>query len=195
MTYNRISHYSIYEKCVDEGLPANLCICNRRETSAKAQNSSVYDIISPESKLHRLKPCLLLIKRSYSENNGEEDYVGVEVYEFANICDDKKFSVRLAAEADNVRASTELPINVELTPRTIYFASVMMTEVGFMDTKLKLKLRVVSEDVHGEDEENGGKRGGREEGNKKGNLGGKWQKKKPRSNGKDEQWKETNDKK
>jgi hypothetical protein len=130
----------------------------------------------------------LLIKRPYSENNGEEDYVGVEVYEFANICDDKLFSVKLGAETDNVRASTELPIKIKLPPRTIFFASVMMTEVGFVDTKLKLKLRVVSEDV-----QRTGEKGGREDGNTKGNLGTKWQKTKWRTTTKNKKWKETGD--
>ena len=115
------------------------------------------------------------------------------MYELANICDDKEFSVTLGAEADNVRASTELPIKVKLPPRTIYFAAVMMTEVGYVDTRLKLKLRVVSQDVHREVAGNGGKRSGKQLGNSKGNLGTKWQKIKSRTKRKDGKWKETSD--
>ena len=194
MTFNRVSHFSIYEQCTDKGLPANLCICNKHETSAKHRNATIHDIVGKESIIHKLKPCLFLIKRPYSENSGEEDYVGVEVYELANICDDKMFSVRLGAEADNVRASTELPIIVKLPPRTIFFASVMMTEVGFVDTKLKLKLRVVSEDVQWEVGRNDREKSGKEKGNKKGKLSEKWQKIKSRTTKKaDEKWKETGD--
>lgn len=177
MTYNRISHYSIYEQCADPGVPANLCICNKRESSTgKSRNSTIYDIVGNESEIRKLKPCLLLVKRSYSENNGEDDYVGVEVYEMANICEDKQFSVSMAAQTDNVRASTELPINVQLPPRSIFFASIMMTEVGFVDTRLKLKLHVVTEDVKRNDRRNSEKRSGRQGQKRNGNLGVKWKK-------------------
>ena len=170
MTFTRISHYSIYEKCADPQVPAKLCICNKRESAAtKAENrSTIYNIFGKKSEIRKLKQCLLLVKRSYSENNGEDDFVGVEVYELANTCDDKQFSVSLGAETNNVRASTELPIYIKLPPRTVHFASIMMTEVGFVDSSLKLQLRVVAEDVKREDRGNAEKPSGRQEGDMKG---------------------------
>ena len=155
----------------------NLCICNKRQSSkTKYENSTIYDIVGKESEIRKLKPCLQLVKRSYSENIGEDDYVGVEVYELANICDDKQFSVSLGAQTDNVRASTEMPIDVKLPPRSIYFASVMMTGVGFVDTRLKLKFHVVTEDVKRNDRGNSEKQSGRQGHKRKENLGVKWKK-------------------
>ena len=170
MTFNRISHYSIYEQCADPQVPAKLCICTKRESPAtKAENrSKIYNIFGKKSEIRELRRCLLLVKRSYSENNGEDDFVGVEVYELANTCDDKQFSVGLGAETNNVRASTELPIYIKLPPRTVYFASIMMTEVGFVDSSLKLQLRVVVEDVKREDRVNAGNPSGRQQGDMKG---------------------------
>lgn len=119
--------------------------------------------------VRRLKPCLLLLKRPYSENTGEEDYVGVEVYELANICEGKQFTVKIGAEAENVRASTELPIRIVLPPKTIFFGTLMMTEVGYNDPKLKLKLRVVTEDLDmGKRGEYGKKQAEKRKGNSKG---------------------------
>lgn len=136
------------------------------------------------------------------ENEGNEDYVGVEVYEFANICNDKKFTVRLRAEADNVRSSTELPIVVSLPPLSIYFASVMMTEVGYVDTKLKLKLQIFTDDLQRDEKkdddndkgtENGGKRSRVE--NEKEDLQKRWRKivSRTRPSAKNDKWKRSSD--
>lgn len=224
-TFHRISHYSIYEECADPGVPVQLCICNRPEGESprKPQKPNIYDVISHTSKVQELKPCLLFIKRAYSENGGREDFVGAEVYEFANICADKAFTVRLGAEARNVRSSTQLPIEVQLPPRSVYFASVMMTQVGFMDAKLKLKLRIVTDDLEEDEEddgeseenagkrsgkqggntgkrsgkqgENGGKRSGKQDENEKENLAGKWRKAESRYKPSREKrnWKQTGD--
>ena len=132
----------------------------------------------------------MVVKRTYRENEGEDDYVGVEVYEIANICNNKKFSISIGAETRNVRASTELPIEVKLPPRTIYFASVMMNEVGYIDAKLNLKFHVVSEDL--EERKTTEKR--RQKENKKGSLSGNWKKLKSKTNKSDKEWKEINDK-
>lgn len=129
----------------------DLCICNMDEPPGK--NIDLQSLVGHKTEIERVKPCLRLLRRSFSENGGKEDFVGVKVYEFANVCRKKTFEVTLTAKTANVRASTELPVTIKLSPRTIYFATVMVTEHGFMKPRLRLKLSI-SSDQHGLRERN-----------------------------------------
>lgn len=148
VSYNRISQYGFYKQCADPGVNLKLCVCDKPETGAKGKGNgpSLYDNVSKSSKFRKLKPCLFLIKRTYKENIGEENFVGVEVYEIANVCSDQLFKVTFSAQTDNVRPSTDLPMVLRLKAKSVYFVSVMMTEVGYYPAELKLYFRIVKED-------------------------------------------------
>ena len=146
--FNRISHYGIYEQCADPDVELKLCVCNKSESSFSTGTSlphSVRDIVGANSNVRKLKPCLLLIRRTFRENEDQEDFVGLEVYEMANVCNDLQFTVTFNAVTDNLRSSTNLPIILILKARSVYFVTALMTEVGYNKSRLNLSFRIVTE--------------------------------------------------
>ena len=147
VSFNRISEYGFYEQCADPGVNLKLCVCNKQKTvtARSTITSSLREIVGPGASVEALKnSCLMLIKRSYNENVGQEDFVGLKVFEMANICEKRQFNVTVNSVTKNIRSSTELPMLLTLRSRSVYFVTIMMTEVGYYKSKLKLRIRIVS---------------------------------------------------
>lgn len=147
VSFNRISEYGFYKQCADPEVNLKLCVCNKPETvtSSSTITSSVREVVGPKAKVKAMRnPCLVLIKRSYNENVDREDYVGLRVFEMANICRKRQFTVTVNSETENLRSSTEMPMVLTLRARSVYFVATMMTEVGYYKFKLQLRVRIVS---------------------------------------------------
>ena len=148
VSFDRISEYGFYEQCADPGVNLKLCVCNKPETvtSSSTITSSLREVTGPGASFKAFtNPCLRLIKRSYNENVGQEDFVGLNVFEMVNICEKRQFNVTVNSVTENLRSSTELPMVFTLRSRSVYFVTIMMTEVGYYKFKLKLGFGIVSE--------------------------------------------------
>ena len=151
--FNRISKYGRYKQCADLGVKLQLCVCNKRVSSAMntstafvkpkagplSKNHFIYKIIGDSSNVNQLNPCILLIQRSYPEIESSDKTVKLKVYEIANICIKKSSLVSFKSfETKNIMSSNKLPMTMILQPRTIYFVTAL--KAGKTGVRVKLNL-------------------------------------------------------
>ena len=129
----RVSIYRRYEKCVDDNVPVELCVCDSKSVGRKInrknswkwfeilRGSEVLETVfransfgtsSQVKTLH--DPCLLLVTR-------KREQLGV-AFEVANACSKRKYKVRLTGKGrGKTILSRKLPVSIILLPNTIHF--------------------------------------------------------------------------
>lgn len=129
----RVSIYRRFEKCVDEGVKVESCVCDShnygRELSHKNhwkwfEIQSASDVLetvfqansfgtrSEVKDLH--ESCLLLVSR-------KRENLGV-TFELANACSKRKYKVRLTGKGKGRNTVTrKFPLSIVLQPRTVHF--------------------------------------------------------------------------
>ena len=137
LSFNRISKYGPHKECADQGVPIALCVCSKK--LAISDLSAVQQILGVNANItqHSSSSCILDIRRELSNHNTPN----AGVYEVANICHAKTVNVTITS-TNNIRASTRLPMFVNLPPRTVYFVALLTAQSN--EDKLDLKLDISS---------------------------------------------------
>ena len=130
----RVSIYRRFDSCVDDNVSLPSCVCDsrgkRRKKWRKRKSWKWIEIKSgtdvlitlfrtrnfgTQSEIRNLhETCLLLVTRKHGDRT-----VAIEM---SNACGDRRYRVRVAGKSDGLFvSSSELPLNMELLPRTIHF--------------------------------------------------------------------------
>lgn len=127
-SFIRKSRYSKFKSCADESVDIKLCTCTTQQT-AEAINSDekIVNVNVPTGMfgskaiikdLH--SSCLLLVRRSY----GMFSFA----LEVTNVCLNRTFKFELVCSSSEIVTSNELPINLEINPRTFHFLTSVKRE-------------------------------------------------------------------
>ena len=126
-TFTRLSFYSIYESCADEGVDIKLCACAIKKTSKRMPRELLRVIKRPsfrlQQSLHRIDSrCLVTaIRRKKIFVPGKPEETRVLTIEVVNQCFDKTFVLKIGGSYRKAIFSQSLPITVIVKPRTIHF--------------------------------------------------------------------------
>lgn len=132
--YTRLSFYSKYQKCVDRGVDIKLCACG---TFRKRRQGSVEDLIRArhfvgyqlKTSTRSLESDCLLVAIHYIKKKAitrqQTRLISIEV---ANVCKDVPMRVKLGGIHRSTTFSRELPITLDVKPRTIHFLLAVLNE-------------------------------------------------------------------
>ncbi|KAK6172902.1 hypothetical protein SNE40_016471 [Patella caerulea] len=114
----RISGYSRYKTCADEGVSLPFCVCDITSPHSTNQNHlSLYDleenILLMQSSIHHIEnKCLYLVS--------DDNHVGLVLYA-VNICKDVYFDISVEVQHIKLDISTSLPVKTQVFPGEIQF--------------------------------------------------------------------------
>ena len=130
ISHNRMSTYGPYRKCMDKDVDVKLCVCN--DPKNPQPQSSIKSVFGKHSEIWKIQQCLYEIRRTYNNRKNERL---VTVYEIANICRNREFSVKFGVSGENIMLSTKTPITVKLPPQTAQFIATVRTIGNIRDSK------------------------------------------------------------
>nr|XP_006819452.1 PREDICTED: uncharacterized protein LOC100371272 [Saccoglossus kowalevskii] len=114
LSYERVSSYSQYDNCADDGVSTKLCICSLKQPRqpVKLNQSPAWDrmppVLSTENAVKNIhNNCVYLIERQNKAGS---------VLEMANVCKENKYNVTINIDYAHMIASHDLPIQSDLLP-------------------------------------------------------------------------------
>ncbi|XP_033127499.1 uncharacterized protein LOC117125187 [Anneissia japonica] len=139
--YKRITKYSPFEGCVDKGVSIQLCVCSLKKDRNHINLKEMPDFRNyPEIFGSRtlLKPvhkqCLFIFKR--------KNKAGV-VLEAANLCMNKKYTIKLDIITENMALSSRSSVKADLWPGMMSFLVTMLQTSLDWDYKYTVKYDLV----------------------------------------------------
>ncbi|XP_028409421.1 uncharacterized protein LOC114532026 [Dendronephthya gigantea] len=144
LDYKRLSTFGIYEQCADPNVELQLCICNNKSLAqnftmtsnfdlVRIKKHPIYDIVGKSAEIEVRESCILLIQRFISDANIPRNLrQAIRIYDVANVCDDKTFSVHVNETNSKSISTAKLPITMIIPPRTLYFVTALKSlEVSY----------------------------------------------------------------
>ena len=114
--FTRQTEYSKFKACADKSVDVRLCACAKKQSTGEEaiQNSVPREMFGSKTTVRDLDSgCLLFLRRNYGS-------IALAL-EVANVCADRTYRFKMSGTAGEKVFSKELPINLEITPKTFYF--------------------------------------------------------------------------
>ncbi|XP_033127489.1 uncharacterized protein LOC117125184 isoform X2 [Anneissia japonica] len=141
VTYKRLTKYGPFAGCADKGVAILLCVCSLKKYQNHINLKEMPDFRNyPEvfGSKTSLKPvhkqCLFIFKR--------KNKAGV-VLEAANLCMNKKYTVKLDVTIENMTLSARSPVEADVWPGTMSFLVTMIRTSSNWNYKYTLKYDLV----------------------------------------------------
>ena len=112
--FTRQTKYSKFKSCADKSVDVKLCACAKKQVTGADTIQVPREMFGSRTIVKDLDlGCLLFLRRDYGS-------IALAL-EVTNICADRTYKFEMSGSAGEKVFSKELPINLELSPKTFYF--------------------------------------------------------------------------